>query len=239
MIKHFKQLEKKKVRQETMECKIEGEKTICEYLYSTKLIKTVYASPDLYEIYRHQFPNVHFEEASEHDISRSSFSKTNTSMIALVQIPEQQLETPTDFMLALDDISDPGNLGTIIRICDWYGIKNIICNAQTVDCYNPKVISSTKGSLARVNIFYTDLEEYLEKNTDYTVYGAFLDGESIHEKKDFGEKKLLIIGNESHGVSPKLEKYISQKITIPSFGEAESLNAGVACGIIVDRIVGK
>ena len=152
------------------------------------------------------------------------------------QIPRPSEWQKSDkFTLILDGINDPGNLGTIIRIADWYGISHIVCSLDTVDCYNPKVIMATMGSLTRVSLFYTDLRGYLAW-IDRKVYWAYLEGESIHTKKFTQCEWYLVIGSESHGISPHLEQYITDKITIPRLGLAESLNAGVATAIMLDRM---
>jgi len=138
-----------------------------------------------------------------------------------------------EIILALDEIKDPGNLGTIIRIADWYGIKKIIASNDTVDFYNPKVISATKGSFTRVQIFYTDLAETLPK-IGLPIFGTFMKGENVHTF-DFPKSGILIMGNESKGISEKIEKLITKKITIPSFGKAESLNVSIATAIVLDN----
>jgi TrmH family RNA methyltransferase len=147
-------------------------------------------------------------------------------------VPIQVLQE--EFALVLDDIRDPGNLGTIIRTADWYGITRIIASSETADFYNSKVITSTMGSFTRVGIFYTTLEQYLAQST-LPVFGAYLEGKNIHETR-FGSGGLIVIGNESHGIRPELEKFITDKITIPRFGKAESLNAAIATAIICDSI---
>jgi TrmH family RNA methyltransferase len=142
-----------------------------------------------------------------------------------------------ELVLILDRINDPGNLGTIIRIADWYGVSQIICSPDTVDCYNPKVLMATMGSFTRVSICYIDLDRYLSE-IEWKIYGAYLDGENIHTKdfENFGW--YLVIGSEAHGISSSLEKYITDKVTIPRFWLAESLNAGIATAVILDRIRG-
>jgi TrmH family RNA methyltransferase len=134
----------------------------------------------------------------------------------------------------LDDIRDPGNLGTIIRTADWYGIKHILASEETVDFYNPKVINSTKGSFTRVQVHYTDLNAILAAN-ELPVFGAFLTGENVHQAK-FPKAGLLVIGNESNGISPSLSTKITHPVTIPKFGQAESLNAAIATAILLDNI---
>jgi TrmH family RNA methyltransferase len=138
-----------------------------------------------------------------------------------------------EVVIVLDEIKDPGNLGTIIRIADWYGIDNIVASKNTVDFYNPKVITATKGSFTRVNMFYTDLNDFLSK-TKLPILGAFLNGENIHETK-FPVSGILVMGNESNGVSKEIEILITKKITIPAYGKAESLNVAIATAIILDN----
>jgi TrmH family RNA methyltransferase len=137
--------------------------------------------------------------------------------------------------LVLDDIQDPGNLGTIIRIADWYGIKNIICSEQTADCYNNKCVQATMGSIARVNVFYTSLLIFFEQNT-LPVYGAFMEGESVSTIK-IERPSLLIIGNEGKGIDENLNTFITKKISVNRIGKAESLNAAIATAIICDRFL--
>lgn len=161
---------------------------------------------------------------------------TNDAALAVVKMatntpPALMKDT---FSLMLDDIRDPGNLGTIIRTADWYGIKNIIASEETADVYNGKVIQSSMGSFIRVNIFYTPLEEYLANNKQ-PVFGTFLDGENVHTL-NFGSGGIVVIGNEANGISKEVEKFVSRRITIPRFGQAESLNAGVATAVICDNI---
>jgi len=144
--------------------------------------------------------------------------------------------------LILDDIRDPGNLGTIIRIADWYGIKKIICSPDTTDVYNPKVIAASKGSFTRVNLFYTPLPEFLAQHAkDRDLLGAFLDGDSIYEHSFSAQGGYVVMGNESNGIGAEVETFITNRITIPRVGEAESLNVGIATAVMLDnlrRVVG-
>jgi TrmH family RNA methyltransferase len=141
---------------------------------------------------------------------------------------------PNEFVIVLDDIRDPGNLGTIIRTADWYGIHSIVASEETTDFYNPKVIASTMGSFCRVNVFYTDLSSYLSAQKG-PVYGTFLNGKDVHA---LGEKPggFIVIGNESNGISPAVEKLVTHRITIPRRGGAESLNAAIATAIVLDNL---
>jgi len=138
--------------------------------------------------------------------------------------------------VALDAIRDPGNLGTIIRLCDWFGVKQIVCSEATVDVYNPKVIQATMGSIARVNVNYVDLNEYLEM-TSLPVYGTFMDGATIY-KEVLSEEGILVFGNEANGISSEIEMKIKNSIAIPRFGDSqktESLNVATAAAIILSE----
>ncbi len=147
----------------------------------------------------------------------------------------EPIVSPDAFTLLLDDIRDPGNLGTIIRTADWYGIQTIIASEETVDFYSPKVINSTKGSFIRIHFSNADLSQVLQKQTTLPVFGAFLDGEDVHTIQ-FPKGGFLVIGNESKGISPTVEKFITNKVTIPRYGKAESLNAAIATAILLDNI---
>ena len=137
--------------------------------------------------------------------------------------------------LALDTIQDPGNLGTIIRIADWFGIANIICSENCADIYNPKVVQSTMGSFGRVEVVYTSLVEFLNRNNSVPIYAAALNGKKVDELKGLKEG-IILIGNESKGISIEIMQMATEKITIPKFGMAESLNAAVATGIILSHL---
>lgn len=179
---------------------------------------------------------IEIEEASESELGALGQFQTNDSAIALVKMkPNKPLAiTDGEVALVLDDIRDPGNLGTIVRIADWYGVKNIIASEETTDFYNPKVLSASMGSFCRINIQYTDLIDYL-KVVRKPIYGAFLNGMDVHTL-NYSNGGLIVIGNESNGISKEVEKLVTQKITIPRYGMAESLNAAIATGIILDAV---
>ncbi|NVP18139.1 RNA methyltransferase [Candidatus Gracilibacteria bacterium] len=238
--KFVRSLGDKKTRIEEGLFLVEGEKSILELLKSSFEIKNLYITKKFEEKHSDVLKDTNYEISDSETIEKISISKSNNAGIAIVVSPKNDfLEIENEeFIVVLDTINDPGNLGTIIRICDWYGIKKIIASKETVELTNPKVVSSSMGSISRTNIFYTDLEKYFEKKSSkHDIFGAFLDGENIHkidfEKHDGG---FIVIGNESHGISKSIEKFVTKKITIPSFGQAESLNAGVATGIIIDNI---
>ncbi len=213
---------------------VEGRKSILELANSNFEIVNIYVSADLIEEFKKLFVSIDVIEATADEINKVSSLSTNRNAIAVVKIPfvKKMPDEPEDLILALDSINDPGNLGTIIRIADWYGIKHIICSENTVDFFNPKVIVASMGSFVRVQVNYLNLTEFLA-NTKLPILGAFLGGENVHDFQ-FPKASCLVIGSESHGISEEVSKLINKKITIPRFGYAESLNAGVATAIILD-----
>ena len=182
--------------------------------------------------------NINFQEISMKDIEKISTLKTPQEVIGLVKIPLWPTLNYNGlkhrFSLVLDNIQDPGNMGTIIRTADWFGIADIICSEDTVDVYNPKVVQATMGSLARVNVHYVNLEQVLPQ-IKLPLYGAMLDGQNMYTT-NFGDEGLLVMGNEGNGVSPVIERLINTKITIPRAGKAESLNVAIATAILCSEI---
>ena len=235
----IKSLHDKKYRQKTGLFLVEGEKSVIETLNSDFEIKTLLATKLFYTKYQKLIKGkkVVCELVEQGEIENVSTLESNNSALAIVkQKTDASWDSKindTEIVLALDNIRDPGNLGTIIRIADWYGIKKIIASNGTVDLYNPKVISATKGSFTRVNVLYTDLKKFLlEAKTP--ILGAFLEGENVH-KLYFPKNGILVVGNESSGISPDIEKLITKKITIPSFGQTESLNVAIATAVLLDN----
>jgi TrmH family RNA methyltransferase len=236
--KLIKSLDEKKNRVELGLFLVEGEKSVSELLDSDFEIELLLTTTTFFEKYGEKIreKSKSYEIVNQFELEKVGTFETNDSAIAIVkQKINNEPTISSGIILALDEIKDPGNLGTIIRIADWYGIKNIVASKNTVDFYNPKVITATKGSFTRVNIFYTDLNEFLSK-TELPILGAFLDGENIHETK-FPSNGILIMGNESNGIKKDIEKLVTKKITIPSYGKAESLNVAIATAIILDNWV--
>lgn len=158
--------------------------------------------------------------------------KTPNKFLAVVKKPQIKSDN-AKFILALDGIQDPGNFGTIIRTADWFNVDLIVCSKETVDVYNPKVVQSTMGSIYRVPILYTDLNSYLS-NTKLPIYGALLEGENVYQQQ-LSKEAILVMGNEGYGISDEIIKLIQQKIHIPRFGNAESLNVSIATGILLSE----
>ncbi|MEK9603836.1 MAG: RNA methyltransferase [Flavobacteriaceae bacterium] len=230
-LKHIAKLSKKKYRHDKGLFIAEGEKVVRELLNSGWVAEEIYATNDQLEI-----PHTLVDISTINKISHLS---TSSPIFAIFQIPKYDTPDfpPNGFSVALDRIADPGNLGTIIRLCDWFGIKNLFCSPSTVDCFNPKVVQSTMGSIARVQCHYLDLGTLIDE-FGTTVYAATLDGVS-HYKQSFPSQGLLIMGSESHGVGDELLQKIRNRITIPTFSQgtgAESLNVATATAILLNEI---
>jgi TrmH family RNA methyltransferase len=173
---------------------------------------------------------------NEQELKKITALATPNTCLAVFKIPNEKKITESGLILALDSIRDPGNLGTILRLCDWFGINQIICSKETVDIYNPKVVQATMGSLARVNVNYIDLETYIGQ-THLPVFGTFMNGTNIY-KTDLRQEGIIVMGNEANGISPELEKLIKNKLTIPRFGtlqKTESLNVSTATAIVLSE----
>jgi len=236
-VKFIKSLQIKKYRKQEQCFIVEGAKSVLELLQSDFEQVMVLGTSTFIERLNVGDRTI-VTEVSEKELEGLGEFQTNTTALAIARIkPNEKLPVRrNEFALVLDDIRDPGNLGTIIRTADWYGISTIIASEETADFYSSKVITSTMGSFTRIKIYYTDLVEYIRENASgHVVAGAFLDGENVHNY-NFGPGGLIIIGNESRGISPELEKLVTQRITITRYGQAESLNAAVASAIICDNL---
>ncbi|MGN6531187.1 MAG: TrmH family RNA methyltransferase [Ginsengibacter sp.] len=242
IVKYIQSLSHKKFRDEENAFIAEGPKIITEFLMSEKMkCKLICAEKKWLSDNHFLLKNIGIEnifEADDHWLKSISLLKTPNKVVAVFNkiAANEKQNFAGKISLMLDDLQDPGNLGTIIRIADWFGIENIICSKNSVDCYNPKVVQSTMGSLLRVNILYTDLESFVDKNKRIPIYAADLSGISLYKLPKINEG-IFLIGNESNGLSEEILKSASQKITIPKAGHAESLNAAVATGIILSQVV--
>ncbi|MCF6169817.1 MAG: RNA methyltransferase [Bacteroidales bacterium] len=236
-IKHIQSLRLGKFRRLHNQFIAEGSTNVLDFLKSNLKTLEVFATAEWKQRFTKEVRGILVTEASTKELERISALKTAAEVLAVVEMPAAQeivWSQLAGISLMLDDIKDPGNLGTIIRTADWFGISQLICSEETVDAYNPKVVQASMGSLARVEVHYKELEEILkEKPATLPVYGAVLNGISIREVEK-PEKAIVLIGSEAHGISGKLLKYIDEKITIPasSGGGAESLNASIATAII-------
>lgn len=232
-------LHQKKFRQEHGQFLVEGAKSVQEVLASDFRVEILLATEAFYKenarLADRQRPQV--EIVSPDELTRVGTLESNNAALAVVRTTENRplLADPGEMVLILDDIRDPGNLGTILRIADWYGISKVVCSETTAEVYNPKVISASKGSFTRVRWFYTELHAYLQAiPPTIPIYGAFLGGTDVHTLA-FGKGGYLVMGNEANGIRPDLEPFVRQKITIPRYGAAESLNVGIATAVILDN----
>ena len=235
-IKYIRSLEMKKFRTESGSFLAEGNKLVKDILpfFECELLV---AKPS----WMAQQGEIHAGEliaAEGNDIEKASLLKTPQDVIAVFKKPDYLLDKEDlkqNLSLVLDGIQDPGNLGTIVRLADWFGIKNIICSPDTADIFNPKTVQATMGAIARVKVFYTRLPELLNDFTDLPVYGTFLEGKNIYEEK-LTTVGLIVMGNEGQGISRSVTKYISHKLYIPNYPleteTTESLNVAVATAII-------
>lgn len=240
-ISYIKSLHQKKFRKEYRQFIIEGEKLCDEFIQSNSLIKQIYLLDSKRVKYEDLLSKiskkVEIVEVKQEDLIKMSAMSTAPDVMMLVDMPldlsteDVKIDYAHDLTLALDGVRDPGNLGTIIRIADWFGIKHIICSNDCVELYNPKVIQSTMGSVLRVEVVYTDLNAYLLSLKGTNVYGALLEGENIY-KMEGKMSGLLLMGSESHGISKELMSFITDPVTIPAWGAAESLNVAVATAIL-------
>jgi len=234
-IKFVQSLHQKKYRQMYGKFLVEGHKTVLELLSSGFKIDSIYATAKWISENKINF-NVLIAEVTEAELQKIATHENPQEVIAVANIPASSADAQLKKgkYIALDQINDPGNAGTIIRIADWFGLDGVIFSENSVDVFNPKVVSAAKGSLFRVPFYYMDLEKCFAANGHFPVLGTFMEGESIYSKQ-FPTDGILLIGNEANGISESLSAAIQHRISIPKFGQAESLNAGVAAGILISE----
>lgn len=232
----IRSLHRKKGRKQEQLFLVEGAKSVLELASSNYSIKTLLATDLFLAQHGHLFQAGALITADAASLNRLGTLQTNDSALAVVQMQPNQSFQPAEgqWTLLLDGINDPGNLGTIIRLADWYGYPNIICSADTVDFYNPKVVAAAKGSFTRVKAWYTDLAALLEQQ-HLPAYGADMHGENIHTF-GFPESGLLVLGSEANGIRPEVRNQLTAMLSIPAFGGAESLNVAMAGAILCDNI---
>jgi TrmH family RNA methyltransferase len=229
--KHINSLSVKKYRDKERLFVVEGEKSVTEFLNSSFKIRKIYCTHEC------RFSERHTDsiKITSTEMQQISNLKTASPVLAVVEIPSTETETipSNELILALDDIQDPGNLGTIIRLADWFGINHIVCSLYTADAYGTKTVQATMGSLTRTNIVYTDLSSFLKHASKETpVYGTFLEGENIYES-ELSNSGIIVMGNEGRGISAEIAGYVSRKLLIPPFTDSspESLNVAAATAI--------
>ena len=231
-IKFIKSLQQKKYRNQNGMFVVEGIKTVQELLDSNFEPYKIYSTTA--ELFKYLGDQI--EIISEINLRKMSGLKNPNKALGIFKIPQPRKVDENDWILALDDVRDPGNLGTIIRLCDWFGIKHLVCSEHTVDCYNPKVLQATMGSITRVNIIYTDLVHYIEKS-ELPVYGTFMNGNTVYSSK-LPIKGILVMGNEANGIADATFKFVNETIAVPRFGklkQTESLNVASATAILLNE----
>ena len=234
--KYIQSLGEKKFREKEGVFVAEGPKIVKELLKAEFEVHEIYALRKWLDENNKFIKSGETFEITEAGLKGISFMTTPQSVLALVKMPATNtFVTNGKVILALDGIQDPGNLGTIIRTADWFGVQHIICSKDCADVYNPKVVQATMGSIARVNVIYTDLYSWLQKEKDSSIYAAVLKGKDL--KKIKIKTGIILIGNESKGIRPEILSLANENITIPGFGQAESLNAAVATGIILSHCI--
>lgn len=234
-ISFLRSLHQKKFRQTYGKFLVEGDKLVRELLTSNFKVDAIYRMQSWQCEKLNEKMSV--VDVTEEELKKISTHETPNQVIAVAQIPVSDIEHQTsdikdELVLVCDNLSDPGNAGTIIRTADWFGISKVFFSPNSVDIYNPKVVSAAKGSLFRVNCAYVDLKNLFEANRHLKAYGTFMNGENIYTSP-LDKSGLIVIGNEANGISDELLPFITDRITIPNFGKAESLNAAVAAGIVM------
>ncbi|WP_275315728.1 TrmH family RNA methyltransferase [Tenacibaculum bernardetii] len=231
-LKLITSLQQKKYRQKHKLFVAEGIKVVKELLNSSLEASHVFTVDESFVVSNEIVCTV----ISDNELKKISTLKNPNKVLGLFKIPEAKQTNETGLIIALDEVNDPGNLGTIIRLCDWFGVSELVCSKNTVDCYNQKVVQSTMGSLTRVNVSYVDLPDFLS-STQLPTYTADMDGNNVY-KASLPEKAVLVMGNEANGISAEISAIVKHKLTIPRFGEiqqTESLNVATATAILLSE----
>lgn len=241
--KIIQNLEKKKFREKYNLFKVEGEKLVGELLHTSLKIHTLLAYPSWIEQNQKDLKNVPLQEVDQREMQLLSNFQSLPAVVALVEIPSFRMDETVirqSLSLALNGIQDPGNLGTILRVADWFGVRHIFCDQDCASVYNPKCVQASMGAIFRVTAYYVELPALLEKykKDNLSIFGTFLDGENIYTSA-LPSKGLIVMGNEGKGIAAEIGQLTDRKLTIPSFANSpdstESLNVGVATGIILSE----
>ena len=231
-IKLISSLQQKKYRFANQLFFAEGVKVIQELVKSNFELEHLYTTKEDFK----DIPSNKITLITENELNKISALATPNTCLAVFKIPMESKIIESGLVLALDSVRDPGNMGTILRLCDWFGIEQLVCSKQTVDIYNPKVVQATMGSITRVNVNYVDLAPFLKK-TKLPVFGTFMDSDNIY-KTHLPQEGIIVMGNEANGISESIEKLVTKRITIPRFGQlqiTESLNVATATAIILSE----
>ncbi len=236
--KYIKSLQIKKYRKEAQSFLVEGAKCIEELLGSDLNIQQLLLTQEFHDLHVERLKQYsgQLHVCKAETLSQVGSLKSNNAGLAVVQMPANQFSPPStgEYSLVLDDVRDPGNLGTILRIADWYGISSVICSEHCADVYNPKVIMASMGSFARLSVHYADIKSILA-DEKRAVIGTLLEGENLHTFTFPQEGGYIVLGNESNGISDDIKSLIQYPVKIPAFGAAESLNVGIAAAVFCDN----
>lgn len=238
LLKLIRSLDVKKYRKESGLFVAEGGKTVTDILHSDLKCEKIIATREWLHENRID-TKVEITEVSNDELQRASFLRTPQGVLGVFRIREEEPDYTAperELCLALDDIQDPGNLGTIIRIADWFGIEHIYCSTGTVDVYNPKTVQATMGAIGRIKVCYTQLPQFLESQKERaSIYGTFLNGENMYDE-ELSDKGIIVMGNEGNGIGSECAQYINSKLFIPNYPigrqTSESLNVSTATAII-------
>ncbi|TXK25010.1 RNA methyltransferase [Pontibacter qinzhouensis] len=239
VVKYINSLQIKKYRHQHQAFVVEGAKSVKELLQANFELQHLFITEAFYhENTKTLAKGYHYSLVTEQELTKAGTYASNNAALAVAKmrsVPPLQPET-SDFIIALDDVRDPGNLGTIIRIADWYGINHLVCSENCADFYNSKVIAATMGSFTRVQTHYLDLAMWLKEQAgaSHKIYGASLAGDNLHTLH-LKPKGIVVLGNEANGIRPEVQAHINHLIKIPAFGQAESLNVATATAIIIDN----
>lgn len=237
-IRLIQSLQYKKFRKSHALFVVEGIKSISEFIDSGWEIDSFFLTENAFAKMRNLPQKIKLSVVSESEIKKVSFLQNPQGAVAVFKMQDQEETESTaldkEFVLALDQIQDPGNLGTIIRTAEWFGMHHIFCSEDSADAFNPKVVQASMGSLARVKVHYVDLKDFIDRRKS-PVYGALLEGNSIYETS-FQQPGIILMGNEGSGIRGTLMEKINHPVTIPNFGHAESLNVAIATTVFCSEI---
>ena len=231
-LKLITSLRQKKYRNSHELFSVEGVKAVNEFLNSDFKVHSIFCTDD----FTHALSSNQVNLISDKELQKISLLKNPNQVLGVFKIPSENRIETSGLTVVLDAVNDPGNLGTIIRLCDWFGVSEIVCSKDTVDSYNPKVVQASMGSLTRVALNYIDLKEYLQ-SVNKPIYAAVMDGENVYETS-LKNNGILVMGNEANGISKEILELITDTITIPQFGklkETESLNVATATAILLSE----
>jgi len=229
-LKLITSLGRKKYRTQEQLFIAEGPKVVTDFLKSNLTLHSLFTTDET------QVTKPNHYLVTEKELQKISHLQHANTCVALFEMPKVIVQKQEGLLVALDGVRDPGNMGTIIRLCDWFGVTQLICSIDSADCFNPKVVQATMGSLARVQVIYTVLEDYI-KHSNVPVYGGVLDGTSIY-KTDKATNAIVVVGNEGKGITPEIMNLLTHQVTIPQFGiaqDTESLNVATATAILLNE----